>query len=57
LAGLFEIYSIHDSWPRRGTVRVKIGAPLRLEQEHDEESATRAIEAAIKAMAASHFTS
>jgi hypothetical protein len=36
---------------------VKIGAPLRLEQEHDEESATRAIEAAIKAMAASHFTS
>ncbi|HET9319967.1 MAG TPA: 1-acyl-sn-glycerol-3-phosphate acyltransferase, partial [Bryobacteraceae bacterium] len=57
LSGLFEIYSIHDSWPRRGTVRVKIGAPLNLEQEHDEESATRAIEEAIKVLAASHFTS
>ena len=57
LAGLFEIYSIHDSWPRRGTVRVKIGAPLHLEQGHDEESATRAIEEAIKVLDASHFTS
>ena len=57
LAGLFEIYSIHDSWPRRGTVRVKIGAPLHLEQEHDEEAAARTIEEAIKSMAVSHFTS
>ena len=57
LSGLFEIYSIHDSWPRRGTVRVKIGAPLHLEHEHDEESATRVIAEAIKAMAVSHFTS
>jgi len=57
LEGLFEIYSIHDSWPRRGTVRVKIGVPLHLEQEHDEESATRAIEEVVKALAAPHFTS
>jgi long-chain acyl-CoA synthetase len=57
LAGLFEIYSIHDSWPRRGTVRVRIGAPLDLEQEHDEESATRRIEKDILQMSESHFTS
>jgi long-chain acyl-CoA synthetase len=57
LAGLFEVYSIHDSWPRRGIVRVKIGRPLHLVQEHDEESATRAIEEAIQAVAASHCNS
>jgi long-chain acyl-CoA synthetase len=28
LRGLYEIYSLHDSWPRRGPVRVSIGAPL-----------------------------
>ncbi len=52
LKGLFEIYSSHDSWPRRGSVRVTFGAPLRLEQGHDETAATRAIEEAIARMAA-----
>jgi len=51
LAGLFEIYSIHDRWPRRGTVHVRIGVPLCFEQEHDEESATRAVEQAIAGLA------
>ncbi len=50
LRGLFEIYSIHDSWPRRGTVRVRFGAPLHFEQEHDETAAVRVIEAAITRM-------
>jgi len=27
ISGLFEIYSQHDSWPRRGSVRVSIGKP------------------------------
>ena len=52
LKGLFEVYSIHDSWPRRGTVRVTFGAPLHFEQEHDEIAATHAIEEAITRMAA-----
>lgn len=52
LRGLFEIYSIHDSWPRRGKVHVRFGAPLHLEQERDEAAATRAIEEAITKMAA-----
>ena len=47
IEGLFEIYSIHDSWPRRGTVKVTFGAPLRLDQQHDEAAATRAIEEAV----------
>jgi len=57
IAGLFEIYSIHDQWPKRGTVRVTIGSPLHIEDESDEEAATRAIEEAIRRMAAAHLTS
>ncbi len=57
VAGLFEIYSIHDSWPKRGVVRVTIGAPLHLEHGSDEETATRTIEEAIRRMASPHFTS
>ena len=50
LRGLFEVYSIHQSWPRRGTVRVTFGKALHFEQEHDETAATRAIEEAIARM-------
>ena len=57
VAGLFEIYSIHDHWPKRGTVRVTIGAPLHFADESDEEAATRAIEQAIRRMATAHLTS
>lgn len=57
LAGLFEIYSVDDRWPRRGTVKVRIGRPLYLDREPDEEHATRSIEKAIAEMAASHFNS
>ena len=28
LEGLFEIMSVHDSWPRRGAVRVEFGPPI-----------------------------
>jgi long-chain acyl-CoA synthetase len=28
LDGLHEVYSVHDSWPRRGPVRVSFGKPL-----------------------------
>jgi long-chain acyl-CoA synthetase len=50
LAGLFEVYSIHDSWPRRGAVKVTFGAPMNLAAEHDERSAAHAIEQAITRM-------
>ncbi len=57
VAGLFEIYSIHDHWPKRGTVRVTIGSPLHFEDDSNEEAATCAIEEAIRRMAAAHLTS
>jgi long-chain acyl-CoA synthetase len=28
IKGLYEIYSIHDSWPRRGAVEVSFGQPM-----------------------------
>ena len=48
LEGLFEIYSINDSWPRRGPVRVVIGAPLRFSSNVSYSEATRAIRHAIE---------
>ncbi len=56
LSGLFEIYSIHDSWPRRGKVCVRFGAPLHFEQELGEAAATRAIEDAITSSVAARST-
>lgn len=57
LSGLFEIYPSDASWPKRGPVHVQIGPPLPLEEEHDELTATRAIEEAVRRLAAGHFTS
>ncbi len=50
LSGLFEVYSIHDNWPRRGTVKLTFGSPLNFAAEQDEKTAARAIEAAITSM-------
>jgi len=50
LSGLFEVYSIHDSWPHRGAIRVTFGEPLHFKEEN-ETAATRAIEQAITRMA------
>ena len=57
ITGLFEIYPANASWPKRGPVRVRIGAPLHFDQGHDEAAATRAIEDAIHRMAVGHLTS
>ena len=57
ISGLFEIYPANASWPRRGPVRVRFGAPLHFDKERDEVAATRAIEAAVARLAAGHFNS
>jgi long-chain acyl-CoA synthetase len=48
LQGMFEIYSVHDEWPRSGPVRVRFGAPVHLEHAPDEEAAARAVEQAVR---------
>ncbi len=51
LQGMFEVYSVHDEWPRSGPVRVRFGPPLHLDQQPDEEAATRVIEQAVRRLA------
>jgi long-chain acyl-CoA synthetase len=49
LEGLFQIYSVHDSWPKPGPVRVVIGEPLHFTRETYEQAAER-IQSAIVAL-------
>jgi long-chain acyl-CoA synthetase len=48
IQGLFEVYSIHHNWPKRGPVRVTFGPALRFVATDTIESATAAIEAAVR---------
>jgi long-chain acyl-CoA synthetase len=48
LVGLYEIYSIHDSWPRRGPVHVAVGAPLLFSGNISYEEAAKQVEEAIR---------
>src|SRR5262249_14976859 len=48
LSGLYEIYSVHDSWPRRGPIRVSIGQPLSFAAHTRYEEAAQRIEEAVK---------
>jgi long-chain acyl-CoA synthetase len=44
LSGLYEIYSLHDWWPRRGPIRVSIGTPLSFGTQTSYEEAARQLE-------------
>lgn len=48
LEGLFEIYSIHHSWPELGPVVVRIGSPLVFEAGQDYEGMTQTVERAVR---------
>lgn len=53
LEGLFEIMSVHDSWPRRGAIRIEFGPPIAaLEGEAYVRLAER-VEESFRRMAAS----
>ncbi len=46
--GTFEIYSLHDRWPRTGAVHVRMGAVLRFTEGEDYQRATETIREAIE---------
>jgi len=46
--GLYSVYSIHDSWPKPGPVRVSIGSPLEFAKDTDYANAARQIEEAVR---------
>jgi long-chain acyl-CoA synthetase len=50
ICGLFEIYSIHDSWPRRGRVHISIGRPLEFSSDTSYEDAAHQLEETLKRM-------
>jgi 1-acyl-sn-glycerol-3-phosphate acyltransferase len=48
IAGLYEIYSLHDSWPRIGPIQVSVGTPLIFGRNTTYEEAAQRLEEAIK---------
>src|SRR5437016_4773036 len=49
IEGLYEIYSVRDSWPRRGPVRVSFGQPPEFIDETYDEVA-RELQQTVKAL-------
>ncbi len=41
IEGMYEIYSVHDTWPKRGPVHVSFGASLEFTNESYEEVAQK----------------
>ena len=52
LHGLFNVMSRHDSWPRRGAVRVEFGSPITPGEGEEYAELARRVEARIGQMAA-----
>jgi long-chain acyl-CoA synthetase len=50
IRGLYEIYSVHDSWPRRGPIHVSIGMPLFFSPDTKFENAVRQLEEVVKSL-------
>jgi long-chain acyl-CoA synthetase len=48
IMGMYEVYSIHDTWPKSGPIRVSFGKPLRFSTNTSFEAATQAIRRAIE---------
>jgi 1-acyl-sn-glycerol-3-phosphate acyltransferase len=44
IRGLYEVMSIHDSWPKPGPARVRFGRPLRFHEQDDFREVAQAIE-------------
>ncbi len=53
LDGLFDVMSLHDSWPRRGPVHVQFGSPIRPAEGEEYARLAERIEASFRRMAAS----
>jgi long-chain acyl-CoA synthetase len=48
LAGLYEVYSVRDQWPKPGPVRIVFGTPIRFSSRTQVEEASKAIEQAVR---------
>jgi 1-acyl-sn-glycerol-3-phosphate acyltransferase len=50
ISGLYEIYSVRDSWPRRGSIQVSVGPPLSFSTDVSYEAAARHIEEVLRCL-------
>jgi 1-acyl-sn-glycerol-3-phosphate acyltransferase len=50
ISGLYEIYSIHDWWPKRGPISVSIGKPLSFSADTSYVDAARQVEDVVKSL-------
>jgi 1-acyl-sn-glycerol-3-phosphate acyltransferase len=48
LQGMFHIYSIHDSWPHTGTVRMKLGPPQYFEEGRRFDEVAKTLERTVR---------
>lgn len=53
IEGLFEVLSVHDSWPRPGPARLRFGQPLRFHETDDFRMATELIEKRVRELGGS----
>ena len=52
LDGLFDVMSMHDSWPRRGSARIEFGSPVVPGEGEDYVQLARRIETSLRRMGA-----
>ena len=48
LEGMFRIYSVHDSWPHRGAIRMRMGPPRYFEEGRGYEDVAKTLEEAVR---------
>jgi hypothetical protein len=48
IEGLYDIYSVHDSWPKSGPVRVALGRPIQFRSDTGYTDAARQLEDAVR---------
>jgi 1-acyl-sn-glycerol-3-phosphate acyltransferase len=51
LKGMYEIYSIHHSWPERGSVQMRVGSPMRFGEGQEYGEVAAKIEKAVADLA------
>jgi long-chain acyl-CoA synthetase len=50
ITGLYEVYSVHDSWPKTGRVRIRFGSALRFGVNMALEEATAMIQHSVQTL-------
>jgi 1-acyl-sn-glycerol-3-phosphate acyltransferase len=53
--GLFEVMSLHSSWPSPGPVRVRFGAPIVFRETDDPRAAAKRVEREVERLGGLEF--